>query len=268
MRSGRRDERPRHRVEASGVPRMAAADAAHREPAAAQHAEAPDRLERVLRARRMEAACGADERAHRPLVQPDHDLGEDAHWSINLFHRSSRLAASSAFPAPRTRARALTTTSTAGSPRWRSRKLSRISRRIRFRSTELPATFVATASPRRGPSAAFARATMPKKASPKRRPSAYAASNSILRRSRRCGENPSCLQPTPREDTRPPGGRARLRNEPLAALRSAASENLAAVGRGHARAKSVRALAAHLARLIRSFHGLEAGTGRCRVPDE
>src|SRR5579885_3167816 len=107
------------------MPRMAAPDAAEREPAAAQHAEAPDRSQRVLRACRMEAARGSEQGTHRPLVQPDQDLGNEAHCSVTLSQRASRLAMSSAWRAPRTRARALTTISRAGSCLWRSRKLSR-----------------------------------------------------------------------------------------------------------------------------------------------
>src|SRR6185312_16519135 len=115
---------------------MTAADAANREPTAAQHPEPLDRLQRVLRARRMEAASRTDQRAHRPLVQPDQDLGNEAHCSVTLSQRLSRLAVSSALRAPRARARALTTMSRAGSCLWRSRKLSRMSRRMRLRSTE------------------------------------------------------------------------------------------------------------------------------------
>src|SRR6185437_15574261 len=117
----------RHRVVSARMPWMAATDAADRKPTAAQYAEAPDRLQRVLRARRMETACGTEQRAHRPLVQPDQDLGNEAHCSVTLSQRASRLAMSSALRAPRARARALTTMSRAGSCLWRSRKLSRMS---------------------------------------------------------------------------------------------------------------------------------------------
>src|SRR5215469_18572823 len=108
----------RHGVISARMPRMAAADAAHGEPAATQHAVAPNRLQRVLRAGRMKAACGAEQRAHRPLVQPDQDLGKETHCSVTLSQRVSRLAMSSALRAPRARARALTTMSRAGSCPW------------------------------------------------------------------------------------------------------------------------------------------------------
>ena len=68
--------------------------------------------------------------------------------------------------------RALTTRSTEGSSRWCRRKDSRTRRRRRLRATALPATFTATAIPRRGVPTSFALAVTEKNTSLMRRPRA------------------------------------------------------------------------------------------------
>ena len=82
------------------MPGMAARNAPHAEPAAAQQAEPADGLEGVMGARGMEPAAGAEERADRPLVTADQaDRGQaqcpahSARRSITICHNSARLGA-------------------------------------------------------------------------------------------------------------------------------------------------------------------------------
>src|SRR5579862_6190433 len=109
----------RHGIEAARVPWVATADAPQCKPSAAQHSEAADRFERVLRTGRVEAARRPEERTQRALIQPDQQCCGEAHCSVTRVHNASRLARSAALAAPRTPARALTTRSIGGSPRWR-----------------------------------------------------------------------------------------------------------------------------------------------------
>src|SRR6185437_3728730 len=91
-----------HRVESAGVPGMAARNAPHAEPGAAQQAEAADSLNGVAGARGMESAAGPEEWADGPLItadQPDREqTGGAAHsgprLSITFFHSPARLACS------------------------------------------------------------------------------------------------------------------------------------------------------------------------------
>ena len=118
--------------------------------------------------------------------------------SITFVHSAVRLACSSAPGAPRAFGRALTTRSTAGRVCWCSRNDSRMMRRMRLRSTALPAVRTATAMPRRAPCLSLLLAVTAKNPSPKRRPRAYAASNSDLRRRRLCAGKVSRCISSPR----------------------------------------------------------------------
>ncbi len=65
--------RSRHRIVAVAAPWMAAGDASHREPAAADGAVPLDRFESVVRAARRESALSAEDVADRLLVAADRD---------------------------------------------------------------------------------------------------------------------------------------------------------------------------------------------------
>src|SRR5215475_7365393 len=106
--------RCRHRIEASGVPGMAAGESRQREPPALDDTEALNRLERVLRAARVETAARTQQRAQRPLIGANQERGEMTHCSPTFFHSATRHACSALPPASRALARALTTRSTAG----------------------------------------------------------------------------------------------------------------------------------------------------------
>ena len=171
----------------------------------------------------MESAAGAEKWAHRPLVAADQSDDEQAQCSahpdpgpfgpgpvrrakslpaalcsITFAHNAVRLAWSSAPAAPRAFGRALTTRSTAGRVCWCRRNDSRTIRRMRLRSTALPAVRTATAMPRRAPCLSLLLAVTAKNPSPKRRPRAYAASNSDLRRRRLCAGKVSRCISSPR----------------------------------------------------------------------
>src|SRR4029077_15656129 len=135
---------------------MAAGEPREGKPAAAEHTKAQQRLECVLRAARVEAARGPEQRAHGPLIKTDQESDEGAHCSLTFFHSAARLARSAGAVAAFEAGRALTTRSTAGSSRWCRRKDSRTRRRRRLRATAPPATFTATANPKRGAPALFA----------------------------------------------------------------------------------------------------------------
>src|SRR5579883_693743 len=183
-----------HRVEPARMPRMAARDTLYAEPAAAQHAESANGLQGILRARGLEPAARAEKRAEGPLIAADQADREEAHRSITIFHSSKRLSCSAAPVAPRALGRALTTRSTGGRVCWCSRNDSRMIRRMRLRSTALPAVRTATAMPSRAPCLSLLLAVTAKNPLPKRRPRAYAASNSDLRRRRLCaGKVSRCI---------------------------------------------------------------------------
>src|ERR1700739_3638832 len=142
-----------HRVVAAFVPGVAARQAGGRKTSAAQHAEARHRLERVLRARGIEAAGGAAPRGHRELVAADRAGDEAPHRGVvsaSLRHSAARLSCRARAGTSRARGRTLTTRSHEGSERWCSRNDSRMMRRRRLRATAPPAARTATASPRRG----------------------------------------------------------------------------------------------------------------------
>src|SRR5580692_5064693 len=103
-----------HGVYATRVPGMAAAQSPHREPAAVEDTEALDRLECVIRTRRMKAALRTEQWAQGPLVEADQGCEQGAHWTLTLSHNPSRLARSCAGEAALAALRALTTRSTSG----------------------------------------------------------------------------------------------------------------------------------------------------------
>src|ERR1700730_14293510 len=98
----------RHGIETTLMPRMASSKALHSQPAAPEHAESVDGLERVVGTGRMESACGTEKRAHGPLVYANQERGNEAHSSfyfsvedasnlpVTLFHSALRLSRSSA----------------------------------------------------------------------------------------------------------------------------------------------------------------------------
>ena len=57
-----------NRIDAAGMPRAAAADAAHGQPAASPGAVPAQRFFRILRAARMEPAGGGQQRADAPAI--------------------------------------------------------------------------------------------------------------------------------------------------------------------------------------------------------
>src|SRR5437588_12729559 len=101
---------------------MAAREPYDREHASPHDAEAQHRFERVARARRIETAHRAEERAHGPLVEADQECDEVAHCSPTFFQSAARLSRSACGEASRARGPRLTTTSTAGSQRPSRRK--------------------------------------------------------------------------------------------------------------------------------------------------
>src|SRR5436853_5467651 len=125
MRAGNLAALARHRIQTARMPRVAPAETLHRRPAAAQHAESLDRLQRVIRAGGVEATPRTQKRADGPLVEANQDFGDDAHCSATFFHSAARLARSSEPGAARAFGRALTTRSRAGISFWCRRKDSR-----------------------------------------------------------------------------------------------------------------------------------------------
>jgi hypothetical protein len=129
-------------------------------------------------------------------------------------------------------------------------------RRTRLRSTARRSVRAAIDIPSRALSKPFGRTLAVKSSLPRRWPLANALLNSAGRRRRR------------------PGGNLRsgavkrvaafwrlmfgLRSQALATLGAPATQYLTAVLRGHTGPKSVRARAAHFARLIRAFHEFKA----------
>ena len=166
------------------MPWVTASYASRREPTSAQHAESMDCFQRIVGATGIETALGSEQRTQCPLIDAYQYFGDDAHCFLTLSHNAARLARSSSLLASLARARALTMRSTGGISSWLSRNDSRISRRMRFRLTELPAIFTATASPMRGRPTSLGLMVTEKYPSPSRRPLAYAASNCDFRRKR------------------------------------------------------------------------------------
>src|SRR5262245_34265625 len=138
-------------------------------------------------------------------------------------------------------------------------------RRRRLRATAPPATFTATASPRRGAPASFTFAVTEKNPSLSRRPRAYASSKSPLRRRRsRAGrvnrpDFPLAIKIGRRGSGAAAAARATLRlsgYQLAPSLGAATREHLAAVLGRHACTEPVCAFATHFARLVGPLHGV------------
>src|SRR3954468_11677603 len=69
----------RHRIDAARMPRMTAAEPAHREPRAAQRAVRIDRFRCVRRTAWIEPALAAEERTQAPLIELDQKNQESLH---------------------------------------------------------------------------------------------------------------------------------------------------------------------------------------------
>src|ERR1700739_4408519 len=151
MRAGDRAVSARHGIVPARVPRVTADEAFHRQPGTAECPELLDCLQSVVGARRIEAAARSQKRAHEALIETNQECDGAGHCSVTFCHSATRFVRSSLPAASRARPRALTTRSTFGSSCWCNRNDSRMVRRIRLRSTELPAFLTETASPRRGP---------------------------------------------------------------------------------------------------------------------
>src|SRR5688572_25193768 len=193
-----------YRIEAAGIPGVAAADAFDCEPGAADRAVRVDRFDRVVRARRIETTARPEQWADGELVPADQDFEDVAHVLATRCQRVARLARKAVAEASRAGFFAATTMSTAGSSSCARRKDSRIRRRIRFRATPPPMVFTATARPTRGRVRPFGITRRPKKRSSMRRPRAYIASNSSLLRRRDSAPRRKrgavgCMAPVPME---------------------------------------------------------------------
>src|SRR5258708_24802148 len=160
-----------YRVEATGVPGVAAREACERERATAEEGGALYRAQRGVRARGIEAARRRQQRAQRPLVEADQECGDVAHCSPIFFHSAARLARSVAPEAVRAPGRTLTTRSTAGMSRWCTRKDSRITRRRRVRAPPPPPAPPAHPPPRPGAPRLFRGSLPPQNPAPHRPPS-------------------------------------------------------------------------------------------------
>src|SRR6185312_14043411 len=78
-----------HRVEPTWVPGVAARNAPHAEPDAAQQAEAVYGFNGVMGARGMESTAGTQERAEGPLIAADQADREQAYYAAHAAPRSS-----------------------------------------------------------------------------------------------------------------------------------------------------------------------------------
>src|SRR5262249_48615304 len=85
----------RYGIEATRMPRMAASQALHRQPATTQKTEALNGLEGIVGTGRMEPASGTEQWADGPLIYPDQQRGQEAHCSLTFFHIETRLACNS-----------------------------------------------------------------------------------------------------------------------------------------------------------------------------
>ena len=162
-----------HRIEASGIERMAAGDASGGQPQPAQQPVHFQGLDRVLRTARVVTAVRSQQRAQEPLVYAYQRLNYFcAHASLICFHNCCKAPRSTGAVAERAEWRAPITISTGGSNRCCSRKLSRISRLKRLRLTALPTVRAAIDRPRRAPDPSFGRTVAVSSSFPNRRPAA------------------------------------------------------------------------------------------------
>ena len=215
---------------------MAARDAPHGEPRAAQRPVVPERPDGVRRTARMEPAARADERTHHVPVRLDEGNQRGLHCSENMVQCCSSEPRRTVPGSRSAVARATTTRSSPASRFWFSRKLSRTSRFTRLRRFARRMRFFATAIPSRAGPALRARARTEKYRSDERTGSSNTRWKSCLVRSRRSPPNDrSCASVSvsrsrreanpplgsPRLDDPPPRTRAHLCAETAATLRTA-----------------------------------------------
>ena len=238
---------------------MTTSQPAHREPAAPQESVPAERFARVLRAARLEATGGREQRLQKHLIspyQPGGDLRSYAHVAaLPLVAPSARdmSARSSANGAFRAHARATNMASTPGARAAPSaRYASRRRRLARFRFTE-PLTCLLTAKPARpGPREGTQRSTKARLSS--RRPAWKTAwiSLACLRRAVRGSPNGLTARLTV-----PP-----LDGEPLTSLRAPPLQHLSSTWRTHALPEAMRLLPSARVRLERPLHGGTPSVGR------
>ena len=217
-----------HRIEATGMERMAA-----RQPPCAPATVPRSRpcspgLERVLRATRIEAAARPQQRAQRTLVDADQPLNDRlAHASLICFHNRCKASRSSARRAARPHCARRSRCPPAAARCCCRRKLSRI-----MTPQPVAADRVAHRARRdrqpepRASGRSLGRTVAVSNSFPKRRPWRYAAWNSAGRRRR--------WERWKRADARRCGHAARarrrhrnlLRDQPLAALGASAASTL------------------------------------------
>lgn len=144
-----------HRIDATGMPRVAPQQAAQGEPRTARSTMGFDGLDRIVRAARVEAAVRAEEGAQDELIAAQHEADQTAEdHRGNRFQCAVREARRCALSAAIAARRQSTTTSTAGNDGRAARKLSRITRLSRLRATARGAQRLEMASPRRACGAA------------------------------------------------------------------------------------------------------------------
>jgi len=161
----------RNRVETALTKRMATGDASYRKPAAAPCTVEIDRLEGVVRTRRVIATRWPAPRTDDRLISLDQGAEDGAHVVATLCQSPSRLSRIRVAGAPRAAERAPTMRSTAGRRCWACRNDSRIMRRSLLRATAFPITRAPMASPRRGNDPSLGRTASENIPLPRRRPS-------------------------------------------------------------------------------------------------
>ena len=244
---------------------MAAQDAAQGQPGSPQRAVTVQRFESVLGTGRVKSATGGNPRGHKKTIEPDgrgnqRDEGSGGERAMPARRARARKSSSSSVQEARTHdARATRTRSARPDRRSRScRNRARNRRRARLRCTAPPTRRLETTPSRRSaPSAILSHSTICWPAN--LRPCSYASVN-WEGRTRRCRRDRprSGAEPPPKE-AGPGIAGSGSDTHALAALRAAARDDLPAIGRCHARTKSVFPLPLLLVRLIGSFHSLFSG---------
>jgi len=235
---------------------MAATEATEREPAATNGAVHVQRLERIGRARGVEAAGARQKRRHQPPVEVDGERQKVSHelQGESLSNEESsapKAATSSAEDASRAAGRAMTTNSTGGQRCRRRRNTSRSCRFTRARTTAFP-TLLETVRPSRaeGPDAFRMRPT----SGPTDTflPRCCTRRKSARLRMRAERGNPSVASARAR---RAPGGLllGRGGGEPLPALRAPALEHGTPGLGGVTLAETVGAVSPQLGGLVRTL---------------
>lgn len=139
----------RHKVYAAGMQRVAFADAAHAEPAAAQSAMVCHRIKCVMGTRWIEATSRRHHGADSGLIKPDNGQDDAAHARVTCAQCLLRLFNSMSPPCFAAPGLAMTTQSTPGKFSGVFLKLSRTILFSRFRGTASPAALREIAIPRR-----------------------------------------------------------------------------------------------------------------------